>query len=169
MKTPIKKNLKFLTLLITSLLIATASAQVYRYMYMEGTISVSSAKLVWIEGENVDSTIEGSKVTFTLNVEEGTPINFTEAVFLKNVNATGSFNYEIAVTQALSTDNFEIAKIHIYQNNTGSWQYVDTLDLTENDSTSGSLAAGKYLRFTIEVKAKTTVGGQFKLEVRYWA
>ena len=136
---------------------------------MEDTISVSSAKLVWLEGDNVDSTIDGSTVTFTLNVEEGTPINFTEAVFLKNVNTSGSFNYEITVKQKLSASDFETAKIHIYQNSTGTWTYVDTLDLTNYDSTSGSLSAGQYLRFTIEVKATNTNGGTFTLEVKYWA
>lgn len=172
MKINYKKIVKFTTLLIVSLLIATVSAEVYRYMYMEGTISVTGAKLVWIEGADVDSTISGSTVTFTLNVEEGTPINFTEAVFLKNTNATGSFNYNITITQALSSSDFNIGKMYVYENYStpSTWTYNFTLDLTDaNDFHYSSLDAGNYLRMTIGVNATNTNGGTFKVRVEYWA
>jgi len=169
MKTNIKRTLKFITLLISSLLIATVSAQVYRYMYMQGTISVTSAKMIWLEGADVDSTITDNTATFTVDVEEDVPTNFTETLFLKNVNASGSFNYNITITQTLSSSDFTTAKLHIYQNSTGAWTYVDTLDLTNaNDFSVGSLNAGKFLRFTLEIEAATTTGGTFTVEVRYW-
>jgi hypothetical protein len=169
MKTNIKKTLKILTLLISSLLIATVSAQVYRYMYMEGTISVTTAKLVWLEGADIDSTISGDTATFTVTVEQGRTMNFTEALFLKNVNATGSFNYNITITQPLSSSDFTIAKLHIYENSTTVWNYVDTLDLTNTtDFSYGSIDAQEYLRFTLEVEAATASGGTFIIEVKYW-
>ena len=167
-----RKSLKFLTLLITAILIGSVSAEVYRYMYIEGTISVTGAKLVWLEGADVDSTITGSTAIFTLNVEEGTPVNFTEALFLKNTNGTGSFNYNITITQALSSSDFERANMYIYENYTSqpSWTHNDTLNLTNiNDYSSGALAAGNYLRMTIEVNATNTNGGTFKVRVEYWA
>ncbi len=50
MKTNYKKVAKLLTLLVTSLLIATASVQAYQaLMYMQGSISVSSKTVVWIK------------------------------------------------------------------------------------------------------------------------
>ena len=169
MKINVKKTLKLVTLLISSLLIATVSAQVYRYMYMQGTISVTTAKMIWLEGADVDSTITDNTATFTVTVEEDMPTNFTETLFLKNVNASGSFNYNITITQTLSSSDFTTAKLHIYENSTGAWTYVDTLDLTNaTDFSSGSLNAGYFLRFTLEIEAATANGGTFQVKVTYW-
>jgi len=55
MKMNYKKTLKFVTLIITSLLIATVSAQIYRYMYIDGSVTISSAKMIWILGDNAPS------------------------------------------------------------------------------------------------------------------
>jgi hypothetical protein len=174
MKMNSKKALKFVTLLITSMLIATVSAATYRYMYIDGSITVSSAKILWIKGSDVpDATISGSTAIVNLNVEQGTPLNFTEALFLKNANNTGSFNYNITITQALLTGEFERAKMHIYENHTvaETWTYVDTMDLTNStDFYTSSLAAGNYLRMTIEVNATIATGTRdFDVQVQYWA
>jgi len=45
-----KKSLKIVTLLITAILIATASAQVYRYMYISGTVAIGNTGLRWVLG-----------------------------------------------------------------------------------------------------------------------
>ena len=170
MKKNIKRTLKFVTLLISSLLIATASATVYRYMELQGTITVGTPKLVWLEGSDVDATIIGNTTAIiSLNVENNTAINFTEAIFLKNVNTTGSFNYNITVTTALSASQFEEAKIHIYENSTGTWSYLSTVDLTNSNSYySNNLSAGEYLRMTIEVKAIQEGSDNFIIQVEYW-
>jgi hypothetical protein len=172
MKTNYKKVIKLITLLITSILIGTASAYVYRYMYIEGSITVGKPLLIWLEGEDLDSTIVGNTVTINLNVENGTAMNFTRALYLKN-NATSaiSVSYNITVLTALYSSEFEIAKIHIYENYTtpGTWTYLDTIDLTDSsDHCEGVLGQGKYLRFTIEVKAIKEVGRNFKVQVEYW-
>ncbi|MEM3627949.1 MAG: hypothetical protein QXJ11_06670 [Candidatus Bathyarchaeia archaeon] len=171
MKTNIKKILKLTTLLITSLLIATVSAEVYRYMYIEGSITVGAPKLIWLKGEDADAVIIGATASISLNVENATAMNFTRALYLKN-NSTSSetFNYKITVSQALQSSEFEIAKIHIYDNQSGSWNYRDTLDLTSStDYSSNTLEQGVYLRFTIEVKAITNdITRNFKVQVEYW-
>jgi len=172
MKMNYKKTLKFVTLIITSLLIATVSAQIYRYMYIDGSVTISSAKMIWILGDNApsDASIDGSTATIDLDVEQGVPINFTEALFLKNDNATGSFSVMINVTTAVSTSDFTNCLMHIYENSTATFQYVDTLNLTDtSDGYSGSLAAGEYLRMTFEVEAGTSASGTkpFDIQVRY--
>jgi hypothetical protein len=143
-------------------------------MYIDGSITVSSAKLIWILGDNapLDASISGSTAIMDFDVEEGTPVNFTEALFLKNNNATGSFNYNITITQAVSSDDFQRAKMHIYENYTlPSWTYLHTLDLTNaTDFYSGSLQAGKYLRMTFELNATKSSGTyNFDIRVEYWA
>ena len=173
MKINYKKSLKFVTLLITALLIATVSAATYRYMYIEGGVTVTSAKLIWLKGSDVPNcNITGSTAALAVNIEQGTPVNFTEALFMKNTNASGSFSYTISITQALSpSSDFERAKMHIYENYTipSSWTYLHTLDLTNaTDSYSDSLSYGKYLRMTLEFNATIATGtSNFKVQVQY--
>lgn len=170
MKTNYKKLLKFVTLLASTLLIGTASAAVYRYMYIEGTITVGKPLLVWIRGEDVTSQIVGSTAILNVNVEKDYPQNFTNALYLKN-NASSSVdvNYKITILTALSSSEFEVAKIHIYTNASGTWEYLDTLDLTNSaDYYQGVLAQGKYLRLSIEVKATAEMTRSFKVQVEYW-
>jgi hypothetical protein len=172
MKINYKKSLKLATLLLTSILIATVSASVYRYMYMEGTITVGGIKLMWLAGSDVSSTIVGGTATFSLNVENNTAINFTNALFLKNNDTTTTYNYNITVTQTLSASEFEIAKLHIYENYTtpGTWTYLNTVTLTNaNSYYSNSLAPGNYTRMTIEIKAITdSISRNFKVQLQYW-
>jgi hypothetical protein len=167
-----KKGLKLVTLLITSILIATVSAETYRYMYIDGSVTISSAKLIWIKGTDAptDAAIDGSTVTVDLDVEQGVPVNFTECLFLKNDNATGSFSILISITTAVSGSDFAVCKMHIYENSTSTWIFVDTLDLMNGaDTYSGTLAAGNYLRMTFDVEAGTSASGNkpFDIQVRY--
>jgi hypothetical protein len=173
MKLNYKKSLKFVTLLITTLLIATVSAEVYRYMYIEGTITVGGIKLMWIQGSDVpDSIIVGGTATVSLNVENNTAVNFTEALFLKNNDTTTTYNYKITVSDTVSGTSFETAKIHIYENDTipGTWTYLNSVDLTSSSSSyQSTLAPGNYTRMTIEVKAIVdSISDSFKVQLEYW-
>jgi len=166
-----RKALKFLGLLISAMIIATVSAATYRYMFIDGSISVTGAKLIWIDGpDDPIATIAGSTVTINFDVEEGTPINFTEALFLQNVNATGSFNYNINVTTPLLSTDFQRALMHIYQNSSGSFVFADTLNMTvDNDYYSSSIAADVALAMTFELNATISTGSRnFGITVQYW-
>lgn len=172
MKINYKRSIKFVTLLITALLIATVSAQVYRYMYIDGSVSVGTAKLVWIKGPDAPSsaTVTGSTVTMPFDVEPGTPQNFTYCLYLNNSD-TADHNMTISVTTAVTAD-FDEFKIHIYINSTQT--FVDTLDVTTSDSyetyTGNSpLSAGEAYRMTFELAPSTTASGSydFDIEVEY--
>jgi hypothetical protein len=172
MKTNYKKGLKFGFLLLTAILIGTVSATTFRYMYIEGGVTITSAKLIWLQGADVTNcNITGSTASLAVNVDQGTPVNFTEALFMKNTNASGSFSYTISILQELSSDDFERAKMYIYENYTtpGSWTYLHTLDLTNaSDSYSDSLSYGNYLRMTLEFNATSASGTfNFKIQVQY--
>jgi len=177
MKINYKKYLKLVTLLITSLFIATVSAQIYSYMYIDGSVSIGSAKMVWIAGENApgDIDITGSTVTVDLDVEPGTPKNFTECMFLKNQDVS-AHNMTINVTTALSSSDFDWCYMHIYENSTSSWVFVDTLNLTDSTLDSyetytgnSPLGDGDYYRMTFEVAADSLASGTkyFDIQVRY--
>jgi len=172
MKVNYKKSMKFGILLLTAILIAAVSATTYMYMYIEGGVTVSSSKLIWLKGSDVPNcNITGSTATLAVDVYQGTPINFTEALFMKNTNASGSFSYTLSITTALSSSNFERAKMHIYENYTtpGSWTYLNTLDLTNASSSyANSLAASNYLRMTLEFNATAASGTHnFGVQVQY--
>jgi hypothetical protein len=170
-----KKALKFLGLLISAMIIATVSAATYRYMYIDGSVTVGTARMIWIEGGDApgDTAIVGSTVTMDLDVEPGTPLNFSECLFLKNVDSA-AHNMTISVTATVLLADFDEMKIHIYENSTTLWVFVDTLDVTTADSydtrpTNDPLGAGGYYLMTFEVAPKTTATGEynFDIEVEY--
>jgi hypothetical protein len=170
-----RKSAKLVFLLVSAILIATVSAQVYKYMYIDGSVTVGTPALVWIEGENSpgDATISGGTYTVDLDVEPGYPANFTECVFLKNQDSA-AHNMTISVTTTLSASDFTEGKMHIYSNSTGSWVFVDTLDMTTTDSYetytgNTPLDADNYYRMTFEISATATASGthNFDVQVEY--
>jgi hypothetical protein len=97
-----KKSLKIVGLLIASLIIATVSAQVYSYMYINGSATITGSELVWVAGENAPAgtTINGHTVNgLNFSVPQNTFKNFTDALRLTNNKATSiSFDLSSAIT-----------------------------------------------------------------------
>lgn len=169
MKIEYKKSLKLVTLLITALIIATVSAQVFRYMYIDGSVTVGAAKLVWIKGSEAPSgaTVTGSTVTMPINAEPGTPQNITYCLYLNNSD-TVAHNMTISVTTAVTSD-FDEFKIHIYINSTQT--FVDTLDVTISDSYktytgNNPLSAGEAYRMAFELAPSTTASGSYDFDIQ---
>ena len=167
-----KKCLKIATLVITALLIGSVSAYTYVYMYVDGSITIGTAKLVWLKGTDAptDATISGGTVTMDLDVQPGVLQNFTNCLFLKNQDAA-NHNLTITVTTNVSTSTFDTFKIYIYKNVTG-WASVDTLDGTivadqySSYTANTPLIAGGYYRLTFEVKAKTGTTGTVNFDIQ---
>jgi hypothetical protein len=123
----------------------------------------------WILGTDAprDAFISGNTVSVDLDVEQGTPVNFTEVLFLKNQHGTRIYGIEISLGRALPTSEFDECKIHVYENSTASWLFVDTIDLAdESDTFNGSLEAGSCLRMSFEVKATASAGGTYCFRVK---
>jgi hypothetical protein len=170
MKVEYKKGLKLVTLLITALIIATVSAQVFRYMYIDGSVTVGAAKLVWIKGSEAPSgaTVVGSTVTMPIEAEPGTPQNITHCLYLNNSD-TVAHNMTISVTTAVTSD-FDEFKIHIYINSS-SPTFVDTLDVTTSDSYetytgNNPLSAGEAYRMSFELTPSTTASGSYDFDIQ---
>ena len=163
----IKKALKLVTLLVTSILIATASAQVYTYMYLRGSITVGTQKIVWImEGQEVS----GDTVQMSFNVEPNVTKTFNGTLYLKNKD-TDDHTVNITVTDKVGS-HFETCKVYVYENFTqnGSWTLIGTLDLkTLNDAlTNKTLKADGYYKFDFEIKATSNgTDNDFELMVIY--
>lgn len=164
-----KKSLRSITLLITALLIATVSAQVYRYMYIDGSVTVGTAKLEWVKGSEAPSgaTITGSTVTMPIDAEPGTPQNITYCLYLNNID-TVAHNMTISVTTTVPVADFDEFKIHIYINSTQT--FVDTLDVTTSDSYetytgNNPLSAGEAYRMAFELAPSTTASGSYDFDI----
>lgn len=169
-----KKCMKIVTLVITAALIGSVSAYTYVYMYIDGSITIGSPKLVWLKGTDApgDATISGGTVTMDLDVQPGVLQSFAYCLYLKNQDAA-SHNLTITVTTNVSTSTFDTFKIYIRENSTEA--SVDTLDGTivadqYNSYTANTpLVAGGCYRLTFEVKAKTGTSGlvNFDIETIY--
>jgi hypothetical protein len=168
-----KRSIKFITLLIISLLIATVSAATYKYMFIDGSVIIGTQELVWIQD---GSEVSGDTVTVDLNVEPDIPADFNETLYLKNKDIT-DHNLTMTVTTSVSTDTFEYSYVYIYENFTipGTWQLVDNLDLTQPDDEystytgNNPLESSSYYKLDFGIKAKTGTTGThvFDIKVKY--
>jgi hypothetical protein len=166
-----KKCMKIGSLLITALIIGTVSAATYSYMYVDGSVTIGTQKLIWLAGADSpgDISISGGTVTMDLHVQPGVNQTFAEALFLKNQDAA-NHDLTINVTTALASADFDLASAQIYTNSSGSWTYLDTLELmTLSDGYSATLNTGNYYRFTFAIQAKAGASGtkSFDLQVAY--
>jgi len=171
MKTNYKKMLKLTTLLITSMLIAIASAKVYTYLYFTGNINVITQQLVWIKD---DSPVSGDSVTIDFTVQAGVASNITGRLYLKNMDSA-AHNLTITVTDTVGS-NYEYCKVYIYKNESNSWEYVATLDAktlgsqysTYTDNEPIAAYPTGCFKLDFDIKATSSQGDNtFKLTVVY--
>ncbi|MEM2995643.1 MAG: hypothetical protein QXI91_06510 [Candidatus Bathyarchaeia archaeon] len=146
MKINIKKSLKFLTLLISALLIGTASAAIYNYMYMYATpVGVRGAYDVnFYEGAdfvNASGSITNYRqtVTFTgMKGSNGTLATYTDPVRICN-NGTVAHNIKLEIADyqysTNADENLDYIIITIY--NSGGTS-VDSLRLDPHGDDGGN-------------------------------
>lgn len=159
-KIVLERPVKLLTLLLTSMLIATASAAVYNYMYMEATpISVYAAKVVFENGS--DATEAG-----TSPGTNGTYVKFTSMSGWPNAtrvyenatvihNTDGSINFPCQ----LSVDSFSGANIdELYVrlfDDTDTYHSTVQVHGTSN-STTFTIGSGEVWRVEWRIKWSAT-------------
>ena len=177
-----KKSLKLVFLLITSLLIATASATIYDYMYLNGTIGVQGMSLEWNLGaDNSTAGAQINGVTAALTSLNGPPNGtriYADPIRLNNTGGSAvTFNLTIAsITNStgVGTDALNSTYVRIYSMNTSL--LIGTLNVWENgaqgsDVTGLSIPAGHMWRFQWEITWKSTaaasdsVAANLKIEV----
>jgi len=152
---------RLLCFLITSLLIATASASVYNLLYMQAIpISAKSAKVVFDNG--VDGTEAGTSVGIN-----GTYVKFTSlsgwpnatrvyenATVIKNVDSAVNFQCELRRNSwSGNTGSLDELYVRIFDA-TGTWQ--GTLDVKSNNSTTFTIPAGEVWRVEWRIKWSAT-------------
>ena len=102
-----RKALKFLGLLISAMVIAAVSAQVYSYMYITGKGAVSTGTgLKWVAGADAPNgtSIVGNTVSdVNMTVNDGNPKNYTDCLRIVNQDPTTAHNFSLEVTKSPST------------------------------------------------------------------
>jgi len=163
-----KKSLKFVILLLTSLLIGFASAASYSELFMYGTpITVGSASLTFTDGANTTSiskqgiTTAGTAVTFDniLAIEPGETRTYEQAVNLTNsAGATKTINMSLySITGDFSTD-FDYVNITIIaKNGTALGNNITIVSSGTNVTSTGTLGMANTELWTVKwiIKAKT--------------
>ena len=107
-----KRSLKIVTLLITSLLIATASAATYNYLFLNAAIGVETLPLVWSAG--TDSTVIFTPAGATCSISNltgpaGGTKNYSDAVRL---TATSDVTFDLQL-ESISGNTSEMDSIFV--------------------------------------------------------
>jgi hypothetical protein len=156
MKLNYKKSLKLITLLLSSLLIATVSATVYNQLFQTGHVTATTYGLQWIAGtDSVGLTINGATCSMSsLTAPVGGERNYTDPVRLNNTEASQhTFNLVIV---SVSGDTSQLSYIYVrlydssgsYENNLTVWaegsqgSYLNSLQISAHD----------YWRFEYDIK-----------------
>jgi hypothetical protein len=123
MKTNIKKSLKFITLLISTLLIGTASAAIYYSLQLSATVGVASLKLAWNNqglDEGVNAQINGVYCTLSgLNAPIGGNATYEKAIGIEATAAT-TFDIEVVDVTGSNTTNLDYIKVELFDANNQS-------------------------------------------------
>ena len=175
-----RKALKFLGLLITAMIIATVSAQVYNYMYIQGSGVASTTKgLKWETGTDLPSpapTIVGYTVT-NLNFSTGaSPTNYTDCLRIVNQDGDENHTFNLRVTESSSDwsdyDKFNLVVFNATPPPVGAGVQQAVLDL----STVGTPTADMtiltsetwYILFEIvPIASPTSTKVYFEVELTY--
>jgi len=169
MKMNYKRALKLVSLLITALLIGYVSAATYKYLYIDGSVTVGTQKIVWVQS---GSEIAGDTATVGLSVEPGIPTDFNDTLYLKNKD-TSDHNLTVTVTTNVGAD-FTYFYVYIYENFTtpGTWTLVDDLNIkTLNDQYStytgnDPLQASSLYKLDFGVKPTTGASGSYNFDIK---
>jgi hypothetical protein len=152
MKMNYKKSLKFITLLLASLIVATVSAEIYSYMYIEGSGNITSEELMWELGTNpCGATIQGYTVkNLNMSIPKNTPKNITDCLHLVNNDDTYGYTFNLTTTiVGGNASKFTTFDIVIYKLD---WTQVAKFSIkNQGSATNLSIAASEtlYIRFEI--------------------
>jgi hypothetical protein len=147
MKTNIKKTLKLVTLLLSTLLIGTASATVYHHLYLSTSIGVAALKLAWDDtglDTGVSANIQEAYCYISgLEAPRGGSATYNKAIGIKAIAST-TFDIEVVDVTGNTTDldyilieiyngtNGKQGEFYVWQNSQKGTGYTD-LSITQDE------------------------------------
>jgi hypothetical protein len=123
MKTNYKKIAKLLTLLATSMLIATVSAAIYDNLFLNAEVGVEGLYLVWDKtgiDSGITADIYGAYCTLSgLKAPQGGSRTYSKAIGLNNTGGTETtFDIEVVDVTGSGTSDLDYIFIVIYDGTT---------------------------------------------------
>jgi hypothetical protein len=179
MKINYKKSLKIVTLLITSVIIATVAADAYSELFMYGSgIKITDNRVILVAGTDT-STIStngvensGTTVTFDkITIAKSETLTYNETVKIKN-NAGIQKTIVLDVTSLTGpfSNNFDYIYITVYDGVTQKGDQIRMLPSGGNVTTTGSIpmpnAAEWTVQWIIKAKVDATPDDQISLTVK---
>jgi hypothetical protein len=177
MKTNIKKSLKFIALLVTSLLIASASATYYYSLNISGTLTTFTAVIFspgsdWPSGSTMGAG--NTSVSLALKAYPNTTLTYTQALKVKNMgsNAAQIRLRNVNIDNGTSdVGNFTFLKILLIDSSSEMRGYLNYTVSGNNFLLSSStdyvsISAGDTWSIRIETKAKATAGTDISVSLQ---
>jgi len=161
MNVKLKKSLKIVSLLATALVIATVSADVYNYMFMNASIGIEGLNLAWTAGnDGLTYTPQGATCSISgLKGPAGGTRTYYDAVRL---TATGNEVFDLQVNSVTGSDTSQIESIVVRLNDTVTNTIKGTLSVWASGAQGStpivglSMTNGDIWRFEWEIKWKST-------------
>lgn len=157
-----RKSTKFVTLLLSSLLIATVSATIYNYMFLDADIGVEGMTLEWLLGaDNATAGTQIAGVTASLTSLKGPPNGtriYGDPVRLNNTGGAQSFDLMIDSISG-DTGNMSTLYVRLYDVPTNASKgnlTVWSSGSQGSDLTGLSIGANEKWRFQWEITWKST-------------
>jgi hypothetical protein len=169
-----KKSLKIVTLLVTALLIATASADVYNYLFLNAAVSVEGLDLAWANGtDGLTYTPAGATCSISgLMGPAGGTREYSDAVRLVASN-TVTFDLQVdSVTGGVAGDTDQIDSIYVVLYDVlAPTTPIDTLTVWSGGMIGGTPVTGLTMDATDEMSLaweiswKSTATGSETLDI----
>jgi hypothetical protein len=153
-----RKMLRLLLFLLSTLLIMTASAAVYNYMYLQASpISAKAAKVVFANGSDwtqagTDVGTNGTSVQFTsLSGWPNATRVYQNATVIKNVDTAVDFPCTLSRSSWSGSGTGDVSQLYVQiYNATGALK--GTLDLVAGNTTTFTIPHGQTWRVQWTIK-----------------
>jgi hypothetical protein len=167
MKLNYKKNLKMITLLISSVLIATVSAGTYSELFLYGTgIKITDNRVILVAGANTTAIstngVENSGTTVTfdkITIAKGITLTYDETVKIQNnAGATRTVVLDVTSLTGPFSANFDYVYIAMFDGATQKGAQIQMVSTGSNVTTTGSVSMPNSALWTVQwiIKAKVT-------------
>lgn len=160
-----KKPVRFLTLLFTAMLIATASAAVYYSMNMQSTVDISQASVIFEEGLDWAKLSAGSlganstSVSLTIKAYPNATLTYEEPLNISNTvsgNKDVRFRHvSITPNAAASVSNFTFINFTL---NGQDFDYYTTGDNWNAPSDMGYQTMSGNTKWAVKIETKAAAG-----------
>jgi len=158
-KIPFKKSMKFLTLLLTSMIIVTASATVYYSLSLESEVTVGAPVVKFVTAEDFTGDLTDSWVRLNLKSYPNTTLTYEKAINISNTDGSNGHTFWLTPGDPTgdSSSNWGFINYTVY-NNAGAVQ--DTLNYTggaswSNTGQTSQMTIGASEEWTIRVVTKS--------------